>query len=103
MSGTSRTGESASFHRLIAANRVAGTVVYDPHGTRLGSIEDVMIDKPSGHIVYAVLSFGGFLGIGDRHYPLPWAALHYDPSLSGYMVNLTREQLQEAPAYDANT
>jgi sporulation protein YlmC with PRC-barrel domain len=87
--------------RLIAASQVSGTSVFDPGGTKLGSVLDVVIDKVSGRVSYAVLSFGGFLGIGDRHHPLPWASLHYDEQLGGYVVNVTRETLEGAPAYDA--
>jgi sporulation protein YlmC with PRC-barrel domain len=85
--------------RLIAASQVSGTVVYNPQGERLGTIEDVMIDKISGRVVYAVLSFGGFLGIGDRHYPLPWPQLRYDTVLGGYVVNLDKRALESAPSY----
>jgi len=85
--------------RLIAGNQVAGTAVYNPQGERLGSIDDVMIDKISGRIAYAVLSFGGFLGIGDTHYPLPWAPLRYDTNLGGYVVNLDKRTLEGAPSY----
>jgi hypothetical protein len=103
MPGSSRTVASSSAHRLIAGDRVAGTSVYDPRGIKLGTVEDVMIDKTTGRIAYAILSFGGFLGIGGRHHPLPWDALRYDPALSGYVVNLTREQLEKAPTYGDKT
>lgn len=86
-----------SFGELIAGSRVAGTAVFNTAGERLGSIQDVMIDKASGRVAYAVLSFGGFLGIGDRHHPLPWGALTYDTGLRGYVVRLDREQLEGAP------
>jgi hypothetical protein len=84
---------------LIAADKVAGTSVYDTDGERIGSIADVMIDKGSGRIAYAVLSFGGFLGIGALHHPLPWSILHYDRRVGGYVVKLSKELLQAAPAY----
>ncbi len=86
-------------HRLIAGSLVAGSAVYNAEGEKLGTVEDVMIDRVSGRIAYAVLSFGGFLGIGHRHYPLPWSTLHYDTSLGGYVVNLDRRMLEGAPAY----
>jgi sporulation protein YlmC with PRC-barrel domain len=85
--------------RLIAADQVNGTAVYDTQGEKLGSVEDLMIDKVSGRIAYAVLSFGGFLGIGDKHHPLPWGTLKYDPSVGGYVVALDRSVLEGAPAY----
>jgi len=85
--------------RLIAGRQVAGTAVYNTNLEKLGSIEDVMIDKPSGRIAYAVLSFGGFLGIGDRHHPLPWQTLRYDAALGGYVVDVDPAVLEGAPAY----
>jgi hypothetical protein len=87
-------------HSLIAADRVDGTAVYGTDQNKIGSIEHVMIDKISGKIAYAVLSFGGFLGIGDEHYPLPWSSLKYDTNLDGYRVNLTKDQLEKAPRYN---
>ncbi len=85
--------------RLIAASQVSGTAVYNPKGERLGTIDDLMIEKVSGKTVYAVLSFGGFLGIGDRHYPLPWPELRYDVAYGGYVVNLDRDTLEAALSY----
>ena len=58
-----------------------------------------MIDKYSGQVAYAVMSFGGFLGIGERYHPLPWRALTYDTGLGGYVVDVSREQLEGAPSY----
>ena len=70
---------------LIGSDKVEGTAVYGADDTQIGSIERVMIDKRSGKVSYAVLSFGGFLGIGDDHYPLPWNSLKYDTNLGGYL------------------
>ena len=88
--------------RVIAASKVNGTNVYSEAGEKLGSVYDVMLDKMSGKAEYAVLSFGGFLGIGDRYYPLPWSQLSYDNRLGGYVVKLSRDRLQGAPAYIAH-
>ena len=77
--------------RLIAADQVEGTSIYNRKGESLGSVEDVMIDKVSGRIAYAVAGFGGFLGIGNRHYPLPWDKLKYDTQMGGYVVDLDRQ------------
>ena len=71
---------------LIGSDKVEGTAVYGANDTKIGSIERVMIDKMSGKVSYAVLSFGGFLGIGDDHYPLPWQSLKYDTNLGGYGI-----------------
>lgn len=85
--------------RLIGADQVQGSTVYDTLGEKLGSVEDVMLDKVSGRVAYAVLSFGGFLGIGDRYYPLPWEKLTYDTKLGGYTVDVDRTTLDGAPSY----
>jgi hypothetical protein len=87
---------------LIAADKVNGTAVYNRAGERIGDIYDVMIDKVSGKVAYAVMSFGGFLGIGERYHPLPWSVLTYDTSMGGYVVPLDRAQLEGAPTYAAN-
>jgi len=84
---------------LIAGDKVAGTDVYNTAGDSLGGIEDVMIDKRSGKIAYAVMSFGGFLGMGERYHPLPWSVLKYDTRQNGYVVGLTKEQLKAAPTF----
>jgi sporulation protein YlmC with PRC-barrel domain len=84
---------------VIAAKKVQGTPVTNPQGENLGEIEDVVIDKLDGNVRYAVLSFGGFLGIGDDHYPLPWQSLKYDTSLGGYVTGVTEAQLKGAPHY----
>jgi hypothetical protein len=84
---------------LIGADQVQGTTIYNPRGDNLGSVQDVMIDKISGRIAYAVVGFGGFLGIGNRHYPLPWETLKYDQSMGGYVVNLDKSVLEGAPSY----
>jgi PRC-barrel domain len=84
---------------LIGSDKVEGTSVYRTNGDRVGQIERVMIDKFSGKVAYAVMSFGGFLGIGEDHYPLPWFVLTYNPTLGGYEVNVTEQQLKDAPKY----
>ena len=85
---------------LIAADKVKGTNVYNLAGDKLGSVEDIMVDKVSGRAIYAVMSFGGFLGMGEKHHPLPWATLKYDAKKGGYVVNLDKKQLEGAPNYD---
>lgn len=79
---------------LIGSDKVEGTAVYGSDREQIGSIERVMIDKVSGKISYAVLSFGGFLGIGHDHYPLPWSSLKYDTSLGGYITGISEAQLK---------
>jgi sporulation protein YlmC with PRC-barrel domain len=82
---------------LIASDCVEGVVVYDASGKRIGKVEQLVIDKAGGRVAYAVLSFGGFLGIGADHYPIPWPMLDFDEKLGGYRVDLTEEQLKNAP------
>ncbi len=84
---------------LIAASKVNGTTVYNRAGEKLGSVYDVMVDKRSGKAEYAIMSFGGFLGIGDSYHPLPWQSLTYDEVQGGYVVDLDRSRLEGAPSY----
>jgi sporulation protein YlmC with PRC-barrel domain len=84
---------------LIESDRVEGTYVYDPNGTSIGSIKRLMIEKMSGRVAYAVLSFGGFLGMGEEEHAIPWKKLVYDTSLGGYRTDITEQQLSGAPAY----
>lgn len=88
--------------RLIAASKVNGTTVYNRAGEKLGSVYDVMLDKLSGKAEYAIMSFGGFLGIGDSYHPLPWNKLTYDPNMGGFVVDLDRDRLERAPSYSAS-
>lgn len=87
--------------RLIASNKVEGTAVFNRGGDRLGSVYNFMVDKRSGQVEYAVMSFGGFLGIGEDYHPLPWNQLSYDTEQGGYVVDLTREVLEGGPRYRA--
>lgn len=99
MTGT--TAATDQNRDLIASDQVEGTAVYNRQGERLGTVQNFMVDKRSGQVAYAVMSFGGFLGMGESYHPLPWKALTYDTNLGGYVVDLTREQLQGAPSYAA--
>ena len=87
---------------LIASNKVEGTAVYDRNGDRLGTIYNFMVDKLNGQVEYAVLSFGGLFGLGSDYYPLPWDRLTYDEELSGYQIDMVKEDLEEAPRYAAD-
>ena len=91
--------EASETGNLIGSDKVEGTAVYGADQNKIGSIERVMIDKKSGKVSYAVLSFGGFLGIGDDYYPLPWQSLKYDTRLGGYRTGVTEDQLRGAPRY----
>ena len=82
----------------ISSADVNGTRVFSPGGEELGSIDHLVIDKRSGVISYAVMGFGGFLGLGEDHHPIPWKKLHYDTRLGGYVTDITKAQLEGAPA-----
>jgi sporulation protein YlmC with PRC-barrel domain len=84
---------------VISSDHVEGTKVYNTVGDKLGSIDDLMIDKVSGQVRYAVLEFGGFLGMGTDRYPLPWNMLKYDTAKEGYVVPLDKDRLDKAPRY----
>src|SRR5438477_3164025 len=102
MEATMQTDTSSpQSHSLIASDRVEGTPVRRTGGEKIGTIERLMIDKITGNVAYAVLSFGGFLGMGQKHAPIPWAKLSYDPTLAAYHVDITDEELRGAPAVAA--
>ena len=84
-------------HDLIGSDRVQGTGVYRSSGDKIGHIVRIMIDKRSGQAAYAVMNFGGFLGLGQESYPLPWSLLSFNQKLGGYEVNVTDDQLRQAP------
>src|ERR671910_1676687 len=85
--------------RLIASSKVEGTPVYNRAGENLGSVLNFMVDKYTGQVAYAVMSFGGFLGLGESYHPLPWRVLDYDTGMGGYVVDLDKERLRGAPSF----
>lgn len=89
-------------YSLIASDKVEGTSVYDAAGEKIGRIHNFMVDKVSGRVVYVVVSFGGFLGMGEDYFPLPWDNLAYDTNLGGYVTNVDRARLDDAPRYAAD-
>ena len=90
---------TATFHPVIESGRVEGTGVFNQQGRQIGTIKRLLIEKVSGRVLYVDVTFGGFLGIGDDHYPLPWQSLKYDTSLGGYVTGVTEAQLKGAPHY----
>jgi hypothetical protein len=88
---------------LIDSDKESGKAVYGADNKKIGSIEHVMIDKTSGEIAYAVLSFGGFFGIGTDHYPVPWKVLRYDANLHGYRSDISENRLKGAPKHGTET
>jgi sporulation protein YlmC with PRC-barrel domain len=103
-SGRAATGQVQTDHAdetpsLISSRKVIGTSVYNANGDDLGTIHDIMLEKHSGRVAYAVMSFGGFLGIGEKYHTLPWNVLTYDEDKRGYNIDLSEEQLRNAPAF----
>ena len=90
---------SGPAHPLIESDHVEGTAVYDASGKRIGTIKRLVIEKVSGHVVYAVTAFGGFLGLGEETHTIPWEQLHYDTDLGGYKARVSESQLRNAPEF----
>lgn len=86
---------------IISSDRVTGTNVYNSAGDKIGHVEKVLLDKNSGQVAYALMSFGGFLGIGAKYHPLPWPALKYDTVREGYVVDVDKKTLENAPTVDS--
>jgi hypothetical protein len=99
-----RSGDVATdeTRNLISADKVTGTSVYNRQGEKLGSVYDLMLNKVNGQVAYAIMSFGGFLGMGESYHPLPWRALSYDTRQDGYVVDIDRRRLEAAPNYTAS-
>lgn len=88
---------SSGHTSAIRVSKVLGTNVQDPSGQKIGEVKDVIVDKESNHIMFAVLSFGGFLGMGEKYHPIPWSSLDYNEGQKAYVVSYTQEQLKAAP------
>jgi hypothetical protein len=95
----SRPLETDETDRLISSAKVHGTECYNRNGDHLGTVDHMMIDKISGQVEYVVMSFGGFLGIGESYHPLPWRSLTYDTRMGGYVLDADRTRLERAPRY----
>ena len=101
-SSPARSVETDETWNLIASDKVEGTAVYDRKGERLGSVYNFMVGKRSGQVAYAVMSFGGWLGMGQSYHPLPWDTLRYDTDLGGYVLSLDKDRLRSAPSHRAD-
>ncbi len=84
---------------LISSSKVEGTAVSDRPGERLGTVSSFMVNKFTGQVAYAVMSFGGFLGMGRSCHPLPWRVLSYDAKVGSYVVDLDKHTLEAGPSY----
>jgi len=92
---TTHTGHTEA----IPASRVIGTSVYNTAGESIGTIQDIMLDKTSNGIMFAIIGFGGFLGIGEKYHAVPWSVLDYEKSRGGYVVPFSKEELRAAPSH----
>lgn len=99
MNQTSDPALDRSDHALILGSRVNDTPVFNQAGERIGHVDDLSIEKANGRVVYAIMSFGGFLGIGEKFHPIPWSLLDYNPERLGYVVPLDKAALEAAPNY----
>ena len=99
VSTAARPLDTEETNRLISSEKVDGTAAYDRSGERLGTVHHLMLNKRSGHVEYAVMSFGGFLGMGEGYTPLPWRSLTYDKRLGGYLLDIDRNRLEQAPRF----
>ncbi len=92
---------TASGHTsAILASKVKGTSVYNATGEKIGHVEDVVLDKTSDRIMFVALGFGGVLGMGEKFYPVPWSVLDFNSEKDGYIVPLSKSEIEEAPAYE---
>lgn len=98
--GAGQEVEADETYYLISSDKVANTDVRRSNGDKIGTIDHLMIDKKSGQVEYAVMSFGGFLGLGESRKPVPWDALHYNEDLDAYELNISDDQLRTAPSYE---
>ena len=91
-----------SYRRVMGASTLNGDSVVNKAGEDVGKIDEIMIDTPTGRIAYAVLSFGGFLGMGDKLFAIPWSLLSLDESRKVFVLNVDRSTLEKAPGFDKN-
>ena len=91
---------SSGHTTAILASKVKGTTVYNDAGDKIGTVEDIVLDKTSNQIMFAALGFGGVMGIGEKYYPIPWSLLNYNEDKGGYVVPLNKERIESAPPYD---
>lgn len=87
---------------MISSSDVNGTNVYGNDGEKIGHIDHLTIDKQSGRVAFAVMNFGGFLGMGEETHPVPWDALRYDTNRGGYVTDIDKDRLEGAPVRSDN-
>ena len=92
-----------SARRYIESDRVEGTAVYDARGHRVGEVKRLIIEKVSGQVVFVIIAFQSFFGLGEDDHALAWNKLHYDQALEGYKTDVTEEELRAAPDFSVRT
>ena len=95
-----KTDPDKKYRRVLAAGTLAGDSVQNPAGEELGTLDELMIDLPSGRIAYAVVSFGGVLGMGNKLFAVPWSALRVDEDEKCLILDVDRITLESAPGFD---
>jgi sporulation protein YlmC with PRC-barrel domain len=96
----STTNGGKRYRRVMSASTLNGDAVVNAAGEDLGKIDDIMIDTPTGRVAYAVLSFGGFLGMGDKLFAIPWDRLKLDEDNHRFILNIDKGTLEKAPGFD---
>ena len=95
-----KTDPDNKYRRVLAASTLAGDQVQNSAGEDLGTVDEIMIDIPAGKVAYAVLSFGGFLGMGDKLFAVPWSALRVDEDRKHFILDVDKKKLENAPGFD---
>jgi len=89
-----------SLHTIVVKKTILGAKVVNAEREDLGTIEDLVLDSRDDKVAYAILSFGGFLGMGDKHFAIPWQALAFDISQKLAVLNIDKNRLKNAPGFD---
>jgi sporulation protein YlmC with PRC-barrel domain len=100
---TKKGGNMAAIPRVYMASKIIGEGIKNPQGEDLGKIEDIMLDLNTGRIGYAILSFGGFLGVGNKLFAIPWSILKTDPDEENFILDVPKEMLKNAPGFDKDS
>jgi sporulation protein YlmC with PRC-barrel domain len=96
------TDYSTPYRRVLSASTLVKDDVYNRMNEKVGSIQEIMIDVPTGRVAYSVLSVGGFLGMGDRLFAIPWQALTLDEDRKCFVMDVDKKRLENAPGFDKN-
>jgi sporulation protein YlmC with PRC-barrel domain len=95
-----QTDPDKKFRNVLAASTLSGNSVHNAAGDNLGKVDEIMIDIPAGRVAYAVISFGGFLGLGDKLFAVPWSALKVDEDEKCFVLNADKRSMEKAPGFD---